>query len=129
MANSMVTSARSDTGHILSEQQNPVFRQKPVLHFRTLENTMERSENILYDVKLCVDSESAVKNVVAPRNPEISAKNVFYFLLLLEVFSLRRKNRYIKTNFIFVFPASNWSSKSNVGVLVACNQCKIGQSL
>ena len=74
MANSMVTSVRSETGHILSEQQNPVFRQKQVLRCKTLENTIEWSENILYDVKLCVDSESAVKNVLAPRNQEISPK-------------------------------------------------------
>ena len=66
----MVSLVFAETIFVLSEQQNPVFRQKPTLppNFRYIFDIL--LQTTLYDAKLCVDSKSALKNVVAPRNLE-----------------------------------------------------------
>ena len=86
MENLMVTLVFAETIFVLSEQQNPVFRQKPTLppNFWYISDILLRTN--LYDVKFCVDSKSATKNVVAPRNLEEIWKNRLFIFTHLVVY-------------------------------------------
>ena len=66
----MVALVFAETIFVLSEQQNPVFRQKPTLADTSRYIFDISLQTTLYDAKLCVDSKSALKNVAAPRNLE-----------------------------------------------------------
>ena len=70
----------------VSEQQNPVFRQKPTLppNFRYVFDIL--LQTTLYDAKLCVDSKSALKKVVTPRNLEKIWKNRLFIFAHLVVY-------------------------------------------
>ena len=66
----VVTFIFGEQRYFLSEQQNHVFRQKPTLADTSRYIFDISLQTTLYDAKLCVDSKSATKNIVAPRNLE-----------------------------------------------------------
>ena len=82
----MVLSVRSETGRINSEQEFPVFAPEQDFGPRTHRKNVKVVRNTLYDVKLCVDSKSAIKNIITPRNLELSSKNRFFIFVEFEVF-------------------------------------------
>ena len=61
--------------------------------------THHHAKNLCIDAIVCVDSESAFRKSVGYRNREISFKNMRVFLLTADSFFLRRKERYVKTDF------------------------------
>ena len=71
----VVTFIFGEQRYFLSEQQNPVFRQKPTFADTSRYIFDISLQTTLYDAKLCVDSKSATKNIVALRNLEKIWKN------------------------------------------------------
>ena len=57
------------------------------------------TKNVHIGVTFCVDSKSAIRNSIAPRNREIMAKTCFRYLLAQEVFLHKQEERYDQTNF------------------------------
>ena len=57
------------------------------------------TKNVHIGVTFCVDSKSAIRNIIAPRNREIIAKTCFRYLLAQEVFLHQQEERYDQTNF------------------------------
>ena len=82
---------------VLSEQQNPVFRQNLFLASNLTRNDFYKPLKAYVDAKFCVDSESDAKNVVSRRNLEINLKNRFLFFAVFVVF-LTASEEQLSTN-------------------------------
>ena len=78
----MVHSVRSESGHILSEQQKFIFAPEQQFNSRKYKKSIQTT---LYDAKFCVDSEFDIKNIITYRNLELLSKNRFFIFVELPV--------------------------------------------
>ena len=81
----MVPSVRSESGHILSEQQKFIFAPEQQFNYKNLRKFKNLIQTTLYDAEFCVDSEFDIKNIRTYRNLELLSKNRFFIFVEFSV--------------------------------------------
>ena len=81
----LVPSIRSESGHILSEQQKFIFAPEQQFNSKTYRKYKKLIQTTLYDAEFCVDSEFDIKNIITSRNIELLSKNRFFIFVEFSV--------------------------------------------
>ena len=104
----MVPSVRSESGHILSEQQKFIFAPEQQFNSKNHRKFKNLIQTTLYDAEFCVDSEFDIKNIITYRNLELLSKNRFFIFVEFSVSVAASENEICQKLFHIRNPQVNY---------------------